>query len=66
MNPTLEMMNFSYTYAGALGPSVYDASLNVNGGECVCVTGPSGCGKTTLLMAVQGLLKTGQAGARFD
>ena len=59
MNPTLEMINFSYTYPEALAPSVYDASLNVNEGECVCITGPSGCGKTTLLMAVQGLLKAG-------
>jgi energy-coupling factor transport system ATP-binding protein len=62
MNRALEMINFSYTYPEAPGPSVYDTSLNVDEGECVCVTGPSGCGKTTLLMAVQGLLKTGQAG----
>jgi energy-coupling factor transporter ATP-binding protein EcfA2 len=61
MNPALEMIRFSYTYPEAPGPSVYDASLSMNEGECVCVTGPSGCGKTTLLMAVQGLLKTGQA-----
>jgi energy-coupling factor transport system ATP-binding protein len=61
MNPALQMINFFYTYAGAPGPSVYDASLNVDEGECVCVTGPSGCGKTTLLMAIQGLLKTGNA-----
>jgi energy-coupling factor transporter ATP-binding protein EcfA2 len=62
MNPALQMINFSYTYPDRPAPSVYDASLNVNEGECVCVTGPSGCGKTTLLMAVQGLLKTGQVG----
>ena len=61
MNPALQMISFSYTYPDTLVPSLYDASLNINEGECVCVTGPSGCGKTTLLMAIQGLLKAGNA-----
>jgi len=61
MNPALQMINFSYTYPDTPVPSLYDASLNINEGECVCVTGPSGCGKTTLLMAIQGLLKAGNA-----
>jgi energy-coupling factor transporter ATP-binding protein EcfA2 len=60
INTVLQMINFSYTYPDSPVPSLYDASLSINEGECVCITGPSGCGKTTLLMAVQGLLKAGQ------
>jgi energy-coupling factor transporter ATP-binding protein EcfA2 len=59
INPVLQMTDFSYTYPDSPVPSLYDASLSINEGECVCITGPSGCGKTTLLMAVQGLLKAG-------
>jgi energy-coupling factor transporter ATP-binding protein EcfA2 len=59
MNPALQLINYSYTYADSGTPSLCDASLSIHEGECVCVTGPSGCGKTTLLMAIQGLLKSG-------
>jgi energy-coupling factor transport system ATP-binding protein len=59
INPVLQMTDFSYTYLDSAVPSLYDASLSINEGECVCITGPSGCGKTTLLMAIQGLLKAG-------
>ncbi|MEW6584588.1 MAG: ATP-binding cassette domain-containing protein [Nitrospirota bacterium] len=59
MNPALQVINYSYTYPAGGSPSLCDASLSIHEGECVCVTGPSGCGKTTLLMAVQGLLKSG-------
>jgi NitT/TauT family transport system ATP-binding protein len=37
-------------------------SLDVRGGEFLCIVGPSGCGKTTLLRAVAGLV-TGFDGA---
>lgn len=61
INPVLQIINFSYTYPHSLAPSLYDASLSINEGECVCITGHSACGKTTLLMAIQGLLKAGHA-----
>ena len=61
MNAVLQMMDFSYAYPDTRVPSLNNASLRISSGECVCVTGPSGCGKTTLLMAIQGLLKSGQA-----
>ncbi len=60
------MINFSYTYPDSPVPSLYDASLSINEGECVCITGPSGCGKTTLLMAIQGLLKAGHASGKIQ
>jgi energy-coupling factor transporter ATP-binding protein EcfA2 len=65
INPVLQMINFSYTYPDSPVPSIYDASLSINEGECVCITGPSGCGKTTLLMAIQGFLKAGHASGKI-
>jgi energy-coupling factor transport system ATP-binding protein len=61
MNAILQMVDFSYAYPDTRVPSINNASLRISPGECVCVTGPSGCGKTTLLMAIQGLLKSGPA-----
>jgi energy-coupling factor transporter ATP-binding protein EcfA2 len=66
MNAVLQMVDFSYAYPDTRVPSLNNASLRISSGECVCVTGPSGCGKTTLLMAIQGLLKSGQATGAFS
>lgn len=38
-------------------PVLNDVSLNVEQGECICISGPSGVGKTTLLKVIAGLLK---------
>jgi energy-coupling factor transport system ATP-binding protein len=65
INPVLQMIDFSYTYPESPVPSLYDASLSINEGECLCITGPSACGKTTLLMAIQGLLKAGHASGKI-
>jgi len=53
----LEIRGAAKTYAGKTGPvrAVEDFSLEVRGGELVCILGPSGCGKTTLLWAMAGL-----------
>jgi energy-coupling factor transport system ATP-binding protein len=66
MNAVLQMVDFSYAYPDTRVPSLNNASLRISSGECVCVTGPSGCGKTTLLMAIQGLLKSGQASGELS
>jgi energy-coupling factor transport system ATP-binding protein len=56
----LRVSDLSYTYRGAARPALSDVSLEVRGGECLCVTGHSGCGKTTLLLALMGLLHDGE------
>jgi NitT/TauT family transport system ATP-binding protein len=44
-------------YEAKTGPvhALDNLSIDVHGGELVCVLGPSGCGKTTLLWAMSGL-----------
>jgi energy-coupling factor transport system ATP-binding protein len=46
----------SYAYPGASRPALADVSLELRGGEVVCVLGPSGGGKSTLLRALAGLV----------
>jgi energy-coupling factor transporter ATPase len=52
----IEIKNLSYTYPGAIKPSINDVSINVQKGEFVLITGPSGCGKTTLCRCFNGLV----------
>ena len=41
-------------------------SLDVHGGEFVCLLGPSGCGKTTVLNAIAGFLSPSGGGIAID
>ncbi|WP_020573485.1 ABC transporter ATP-binding protein [Actinopolymorpha alba] len=54
--PLLAAERLTYTYPGAAGSAVADASLTLRGGEAVAVTGPNGSGKSTLAMMLAGLL----------
>lgn len=52
----IETKNLTYTYPGAVKPSIADVSIKVEKGEFVLITGPSGCGKTTLCRCFNGLI----------
>jgi branched-chain amino acid transport system ATP-binding protein len=50
--PILEIDNIKVRYSGL--PVLQGISLNVNGGETVCVLGSNGAGKSTLIRAIMG------------
>jgi energy-coupling factor transporter ATPase len=54
--PIIETENLTYTYQGAIKPSIRDLSIKIEKGEFVILTGPSGCGKTTLCRCFNGLI----------
>ena len=60
----LEARNLHIGYGDA--PAVWDASLDVDGGEIVSVIGPNGAGKTTLINAIAGMLRCRRGTLRFD
>src|SRR5438067_10258506 len=45
--------------------ALWDVSLNVAAGECVCVLGSNGAGKTTLLSSIAGLLPSKRGEIRY-
>lgn len=56
----------SFTYAGALRPSLDRIDLTIPAGSLIGIVGRSGSGKTTLTRLIQGI-ETAQSGAiRFD
>lgn len=46
--------------------TLWDLSLEVADGACVCLSGRNGVGKTTLLKCVMGLLPVASGAVRFD
>lgn len=52
----IEIKDLSYTYPGAVKPSINGVSLKIEKGEFVLITGPSGCGKTSLCRCFNGLI----------
>ncbi len=52
----IETKGLTYTYPGAVKPSISDVSIKIEKGEFVLITGPSGCGKTTLCRCFNGLI----------
>jgi len=59
---SIELRGVTFTYAGAVAPSLVEVSLSVRHGETVAIVGPNGSGKTTLLSLLPRLLSP-QAGA---
>jgi branched-chain amino acid transport system ATP-binding protein len=60
----LEARNLHVGYGDAT--AIWDASLDVDGGEIVSVIGPNGAGKTTLINALAGMLRCRSGALRFD
>ena len=56
--PHLQIMDVSKVFSTAKEQlkALEDITLDVDGGEFLCLLGPSGCGKTTLIRIVGGLL----------
>ncbi len=52
----IETKDVTYTYPGAIRPSIENVSVTINKGDFVILTGPSGCGKTTLCRCFNGLV----------
>ena len=60
----LEARNLHVGYGDAT--AIWDASIDVDGGEIVSVIGPNGAGKTTLINALAGMLRCRDGKLRFD
>ena len=52
----IETKDLTYTYPGAIKPSIKEVTITINKGDFVILTGPSGCGKTTLCRCFNGLI----------
>ena len=59
MSPVVRIRNYSYAYPATGKFVLNNINLDIEGGQCHCVSGPTGCGKTTLALAVKGLLPPG-------
>jgi urea transport system ATP-binding protein len=60
----LDVANLNQFYGGS--HTLWDATLSVPAGGCVCLMGRNGVGKTTLLKAIMGLLPTTSGSIKFD
>lgn len=58
--PMLEVSGAAFMYPGTDAPTLFDASLSVHPGECLCLMGVNGCGKSTLLDCILGMHKLDQ------
>jgi NitT/TauT family transport system ATP-binding protein len=67
--PKLELRNATVARRSATGELItaaHDVSLQVEGGEFVCLLGPSGCGKTSILNVLAGLERPTAGQALLD
>lgn len=49
MPPVISVKNLTYIYPYAAKPVLQDISLEIQGGELICLLGSNGCGKSTLI-----------------
>lgn len=52
MSNVMNIKNFSFTYAGAVEPSLKNIDMPIEKNKITALIGPSGCGKSTLLRAM--------------
>jgi energy-coupling factor transporter ATP-binding protein EcfA2 len=65
MGPVIRIRNYSYAYPEAGKLALKNINLDIEGGQCHCVSGPTGSGKTTLALAIKGLLPPGNEDGRI-
>src|ERR1700733_11993437 len=61
--PVLEVAGVNQFYGGS--HTLWDASVTVPEGGCVCLMGRNGVGKTTLLKVIMGLLPATSGSIKF-
>jgi energy-coupling factor transporter ATP-binding protein EcfA2 len=59
----IQFEHLTYTYPGAMTPTLNDISLELPEGELILLIGPSGAGKSTLLRCLNGLVPHFSGGA---
>jgi energy-coupling factor transporter ATP-binding protein EcfA2 len=55
----VRIKNYSYAYPDADKFALRNIDLDIEAGQCHCISGPTGSGKTTLALAIKGLLPPG-------
>jgi energy-coupling factor transporter ATP-binding protein EcfA2 len=65
VGPVVRIKNYSYAYPDAANFALRNINLDIEGGQCHCVSGPTGSGKTTLALAIKGLLPPGNERGRI-
>lgn len=66
MDPVVRIKNYSYAYPDTAKFAIRNINLDIETGQCHCVSGPTGSGKTTLGLAVKGLLPPGKEEGRIS
>ena len=65
MDPVVRIKNYSYAYPDTGKFAIRNINLDIESGQCHCVSGPTGSGKTTLALAIKGLLPPGSEDGRI-
>lgn len=52
----VEILNLTYTYPGALAPTLNNITLEVEQGDFLAIVGNNGCGKSSLCKTLNGLI----------
>ncbi|HJC09623.1 MAG TPA: ATP-binding cassette domain-containing protein [Candidatus Blautia merdigallinarum] len=53
---SIEIKNLTYSYPGALAPTLKDVNLEIEKGDFLAIVGNNGCGKSTLCKVMNGLI----------
>jgi len=65
VDPVVRIKNYSYAYPDTTKFAIRNINLDIEPGQCHCVSGPTGSGKTTLGLAIKGLLPPGNEEGRI-
>ena len=66
VDSVVRIKNYSYAYPDTTQFAIRNINLDIETGQCHCVSGPTGSGKTTLGLAIKGLLPPGKEEGRIS